>query len=475
MNNALKKIGFLFCSTSILTLGSGSVFMQPVLAQGAADTVKTAGDIAYGDLADSYLVPTSPAFTLLGVSPSNVIRPTNPKDLGVALLNGTDATGTLQQGVAIEFSPHFLIQDRKLTIREFQEEGFGARLLANTQISIATSEAASDGDTTRRLAVGFRTVIINKADQRQNTQLLYDAVNSAKILADRIDEAKRKKNDLTVCRRMLTRARSSANLLKLRKQARCTGFKELLDDGEIARLTSEPVSASMDVKKLGKVLVAQLPDQAPLDKAASQTVGELEADYRAEWTSRFKKQQEAAWNATNLTVGGALTLASESGAFGDLSSTGYATYASYSLGSGGGDPDKFSWFEKNAQLVMHARYQTNQLVTALSDAAMVTDTLEPFEQDVLTLASLLRIRGPRIAKKDVDSTNDPDFAFFAEASYTKAFRPQKLGDDSSFRYGGGIELKLTKNASIQFSVGKETGNKLKRDGTFAVGDLKFAF
>jgi hypothetical protein len=50
-------------------------------------------------------VPDTPAFTALGVSPSSISRPTNLRDLAIALASGVNGAGSVQNGLAIEVAP----------------------------------------------------------------------------------------------------------------------------------------------------------------------------------------------------------------------------------------------------------------------------------------------------------------------------------------------------------------------------------
>jgi len=73
-----------------------------------------------GDVREDFLVPTSPAFAVLGVTPEQVIRPDTPKAFGTALLNGVDPNGNLQSGIAIDFSPYYLFAGRYLTLQKYR-------------------------------------------------------------------------------------------------------------------------------------------------------------------------------------------------------------------------------------------------------------------------------------------------------------------------------------------------------------------
>src|SRR6185295_1042567 len=82
-------------------------------------------------------VPESPAFTVLGVTPETVIRPTSPRAFATSLLNGVDQNGNFQSGLAMDFVPYLLLAGDELTLRKYQTQPI-ARLLARTQFSFAT-------------------------------------------------------------------------------------------------------------------------------------------------------------------------------------------------------------------------------------------------------------------------------------------------------------------------------------------------
>jgi hypothetical protein len=110
-------------------------------------------------------VPESPAFTVLGVTPNQIVRPATPRDLGTSLLNGLDKNGNFQSGIAIDTAPFMLFNGRNVTLQDYNDY-YLTRLLSRTQLSLATTKASSKDDTATRLALGFNLTLWDKGDAR---------------------------------------------------------------------------------------------------------------------------------------------------------------------------------------------------------------------------------------------------------------------------------------------------------------------
>lgn len=109
------------------------------------------------------IVPSSPAFTLLGVEPAAVPRPGNVVDLAIGILSATDRLSVLPEDYALEVSPYWLFDGRDLTYREYARGGAGLRVMAQTLgISIAASSSAkATRDTgSTGLAVAWRFTLV---------------------------------------------------------------------------------------------------------------------------------------------------------------------------------------------------------------------------------------------------------------------------------------------------------------------------
>jgi hypothetical protein len=115
---------------------------------------------------DDLSAPTSPAFSLLGVTPSSVERPDNPKLFVVNLVNKiASATGGLPDNYAMEVAPYWLASHPKLTFQTYQRPGVGQSLAQSFLLSVATTPipgaTSSEDPLGTRLGLGFRAFVRN--------------------------------------------------------------------------------------------------------------------------------------------------------------------------------------------------------------------------------------------------------------------------------------------------------------------------
>jgi hypothetical protein len=93
--------------------------------------------------------PHSPVFVLLGVEPSSIERPTNPKALGASLFSAVENGGNF----AIEVAPYWLAPRPDLTFSKYYEAGVVETIEQTLAVSVASStdldsEDGSDDDET---------------------------------------------------------------------------------------------------------------------------------------------------------------------------------------------------------------------------------------------------------------------------------------------------------------------------------------
>jgi hypothetical protein len=109
--------------------------------------------------------PSSPAFVILGVTPSQIERPNRPGAFAASFLQTVqDAAGRLPQSYAVELAPYWLRPRPGLTFAQYARGGpRSAYQDASISLAITDSlggEAAPGGDARfRRLGVGFRTTL----------------------------------------------------------------------------------------------------------------------------------------------------------------------------------------------------------------------------------------------------------------------------------------------------------------------------
>lgn len=150
----------------------GQAWAQVPQATDNSDSTKKASQRNF-DLS----VPASPAFTFLGTTPENVVRPTSPRQLAVAVNNAIDLKGVLQNGVAIDAAP-FLATT---TLAEYRGKGFKGRLKrfkANTQFSLGTTQSQEASTKSMKGAFGVHFTLANTDDPRRNDVLIkrYDTM-----------------------------------------------------------------------------------------------------------------------------------------------------------------------------------------------------------------------------------------------------------------------------------------------------------
>lgn len=144
---------------------------QPAAAADpVAETSARADALAAGEKARAEGVPdlgrthasSAPAFVLLGVSPSQVERPTTPADVvaSVGSILGRGSEGLVPDGVALEVAPYWLVPAWGLTWEDLNRQWWASvyRTLSLSVATLSTPDPSSVSDTS--LALGVRTQLV---------------------------------------------------------------------------------------------------------------------------------------------------------------------------------------------------------------------------------------------------------------------------------------------------------------------------
>lgn len=109
---------------------------------------------------------SAPAFTVLGISPTEIARPNTWNKFQASLYqNLTGNDGAAPKNFAMEFKPYWLSNHKNFTYKDYLEkEGFSLR---NLSLSIASAKAPYQKDTTQSLGFGFRLPISFANKKRQ--------------------------------------------------------------------------------------------------------------------------------------------------------------------------------------------------------------------------------------------------------------------------------------------------------------------
>lgn len=267
------------------------------------DEVKEKLNLANIDLS----VPESPAFTVLGLTPHTVTRPTSPRQLASSLLNGIDQRGNFQSGIALDFSPYLTYAGDHLTLQSYRQS-YGLRLLTRMQISFATTKGASDDDKSLRLAAGFHLTLMDLGDPHSDAELM-------KCFADKLT-------------------------LPLPPKT----VPPIEPDSTAPQV--EKVKYALQLKEFNDAM-AKYEDAR---KAASQKNVVAAEQCREEARKRN-------WNRSSWIVAAAPTWISTTGETGDYGYDGGGVWSSIAYGF-----EHVPGLEKTSQLIFHARYRNKEIV-----------------------------------------------------------------------------------------------------------------
>lgn len=107
-------------------------------------------------------VPDSPAFAVLGISPSEVQRPGTVRELASSLVRGFDESGKPKTGLAVDLAPLPLFYPQAITGGADYASKPVIQALTRTTMSFATT-AAADGKASQ-FAWGLRMGVIDRGD-----------------------------------------------------------------------------------------------------------------------------------------------------------------------------------------------------------------------------------------------------------------------------------------------------------------------
>lgn len=114
---------------------------------------------------NNFTMPSSPAFDLLGVSPSEIHKPGLPRDFQISwLLRG----GGLDPNLAIEVEPGWLFLNRKKSFSEYRKSGWLFQTASTLNFSIGTAKI----DNQQSLAYGLKLNLYNANNPLLDKELI---------------------------------------------------------------------------------------------------------------------------------------------------------------------------------------------------------------------------------------------------------------------------------------------------------------
>lgn len=140
---------------------------------------------------NNFTMPSSPAFDLLGVSPSEIHKPGLAKDFQINwLIRG----GGLEPNLAIEVEPGWLFLNRNKSLSEYQKSDWLFKTASSLNFSLGTAKV----DNKQSLAYGLKLNLYNARDPLKDTVLIEllapkftdaeKAFNRIKLLLEIVDD-----------------------------------------------------------------------------------------------------------------------------------------------------------------------------------------------------------------------------------------------------------------------------------------------
>jgi hypothetical protein len=330
-------------------------------------------------------VPESPAFTVLGVTPETVTRPTTPREFATSLLNGVDQKGNFQTGIALDFVPFLTFFGDQTSLFSYKHNRL-ERFLARTQLSFATTKGTTTEDKAARLALGLRLTLLDKGDPRLDGKLnecYTDALNDPRLDADDLVTPPGPENPDDKALRLANREKILAEVVK------------------------------------------------PCNDTA----------------------RKRNWNGTGWIVGAAPSWISETGETKNFHWNGAGLWTSFAYGFEG-----VSALKDNSQLILHARYRTNEIVPDTANAGQF------LSQDSHFFGGRLRM-APGSAAKSI---------FSLEGSYIRSRLNKGLYDNST-RFSLGLEQRIADGIWFSLALGGQGGRADGANKPFVLTSFKWGF
>ncbi|NHF59928.1 hypothetical protein FK220_011290 [Flavobacteriaceae bacterium TP-CH-4] len=119
-----------------------------------------------------YNVPESPAFSVLDANPTTVMRGNAAQEVVVNLASNFIGSQGVNPGLAVDFNPYFVFGGRLKSLNEYRDNP-GKRMLANTQVSLATV-SSQDFPDDLLFSGGVRVTLFDSKDLQYDLLLSKD-------------------------------------------------------------------------------------------------------------------------------------------------------------------------------------------------------------------------------------------------------------------------------------------------------------
>lgn len=127
----------------------------------------------------SLRAPATPAFVLLGISPTDVARPMAPADVALTLADRSSGLTRLPEDFAMEISPYWLVAHPRLSWRSDTTRHLAQSIARTFALSVGTAKRELETTVATDVGVGVRTMLLSGRLSRATVALLDSVERSA--------------------------------------------------------------------------------------------------------------------------------------------------------------------------------------------------------------------------------------------------------------------------------------------------------
>jgi len=117
--------------------------------------------------------PASPGAALVGISPNDIQKPTDPKALGLQFQNASNSFTTIPKNFALDIAPKWFFRGKNITLRDYNSRKFTAdNIYQSLVISAAYKQDTSIKINKSQFGIGFKISLLRgKLDSATTAQI----------------------------------------------------------------------------------------------------------------------------------------------------------------------------------------------------------------------------------------------------------------------------------------------------------------
>ena len=205
-------------------------------------------------LADLH-TPTSPAFVILGIAPTDVARPSTPEALALGILTASRDGSIFPRNYSVEFAPYWMRSRSQLTFGEWFQPTVAQAIRQTFTISLGTTRGTGADSTTTSMGVGIRLVPL-PGEPSKGTEGIVESI-------------RQRQRSFSDAAERLTKATTQSELERIEREIEVLNREQEQDVARFEKADKERVGARWEI---AMAAAGRFPDHA-LDGAELSRLG----------------------------------------------------------------------------------------------------------------------------------------------------------------------------------------------------------